>query len=435
MASFTEDAALAEPHSPRAARKRVPSRRRILVHDYSGHPFQVQLSRELALRGHDVLHLHCPSYRSGKGALELAPTDPATLSLDEVRLSGDFDKYSLWRRPVQERAYARRLVRRVAAFSPDIVLSGNTPLIAQRIFQRACRRAAVPFVFWHQDLYSFPIRNALRARLPVVGRALGSAVTRLEASTLRQSDAVVSISDDFAPQLALWGVPEQNLHVIENWAPLAELPVLPRDNNWARQHRLDDKRVLLYSGTLGIKHNPELLLRLARHFRAEPDVRVVVVSEGAGADVLANAVAEERLTNLVLLGFQPYERLPEVLASGDVLVAILEPEAGVYAIPSKVLTYLCAGRPLLAAIPAENLAAKTVVRSGAGVAVDPREPGPFIAAAGGLLNNSVGRRRHGDSARAYAEATFDIGEVGDRFEEILMDAWHRCEVRPAQARW
>src|SRR4051794_2756283 len=51
---------------------------RILLHDYSGHPFQVQLTRALAARGHEALHLHCPSFTTGKGALEVRDDDPAT---------------------------------------------------------------------------------------------------------------------------------------------------------------------------------------------------------------------------------------------------------------------------------------------------------------------------------------------------------------------
>jgi colanic acid biosynthesis glycosyl transferase WcaI len=425
MVSFTEDPVLAEPGTawPAYVRSQSPALERILVHDYSGHPFQVQLSRELAFRGYEVLHLHCPSYRSGKGALEVSEADPATLAIDGVSLAEDFDKYSLRKRPLQERAYGRRLVKRVAEFMPDVVLSGNTPLIAQRILQRACARTGVPFVFWHQELYSFPIREALRERVPLVGRVLGSAVGLLEASTLRRSDAVVSISADFLPWLRRWGVAERKLHVVENWAPLDELPALPRSNAWSREHGLEDKRVLLYSGTLGVKHNPELLVRLARHFRGESDVRVVVVSEGVGADFVTRAARAEGLSNLLVLGFQPYERLPEVLASADVLLAILEPDAGVFAIPSKVLTYLCAGRPILGAIPPENLAAKTVTRSGGGVIVDPGDGDAFVAAATQLLRDSLRSKRLGESARAYAEASFAIGTVGDCLEEILCASW------------
>src|ERR1700684_4696664 len=35
---------------------------RLVIHDYSGHPGQVHLSRELARRGHHVEHQYCASY-------------------------------------------------------------------------------------------------------------------------------------------------------------------------------------------------------------------------------------------------------------------------------------------------------------------------------------------------------------------------------------
>ena len=58
--------------------------------------------------------------------------------------------------------------------------------------------------------------------------------------------------------------------------------------------------------------------------------------------------------SLRCLGFQPFEVLPDVLGSADVLVAILEPDAGVFSVPSKVLSYFCAGRPVLLAVPVKT---------------------------------------------------------------------------------
>ena len=43
---------------------------RVVVHDYVGHPFQAQLARGLAARGHAVLHVHCSSFVTGKGRVE-----------------------------------------------------------------------------------------------------------------------------------------------------------------------------------------------------------------------------------------------------------------------------------------------------------------------------------------------------------------------------
>ena len=49
------------------------------------------------------------------------------------------------------------------------------------------------------------------------------------------------------------------------------------------------------------------------------------VSQGLGADFLIEKKATYGLDNLMVLGFQPFEALPEVLATADVLMAVLEP--------------------------------------------------------------------------------------------------------------
>ena len=98
----------------------------------------------------------------------------------------------------------------------------------------------------------------------------------------------------------------------------------------------------------------------------------------------------------MLLPFQPYEVLPEVLASADVLLAILEPEAGVFSVPSKVLSYHCAGRPILAAIPAENLAARIIERARQRRRRGSRrDEQAFVAAARRLLDEPERRAAHG----------------------------------------
>jgi colanic acid biosynthesis glycosyl transferase WcaI len=394
---------------------------RLVVHDYSGFPFPVQLSRELARRGHGVLHLHCPSYRAGKGDLELREDDPPTLEIEPVDMGGQFAKYAPARRLRQELTYGGRVGDRIRAHHPDAVLSGDTPLFAQSVILRSCRRMRIPFVFWLQDLYSIAMRLEAERRVPVGGRLLGRALTGLERRALLRSDAVVAISEDFRTTLLEWGLPSEKVHVIENWAPVEELPVRPRDNGWARSHGLAGKSVLLYSGTLGLKHDPALLHRLAESL---PDVTTVVASEGLGADWLAARPRD----NLLLLGFQPYEALPDVLGSADVLLVILEREAGRFAVPSKVLSYLCAGRPLLAALPQDNLAARVVERSGAGVLVEPDDAEGFVAGARRLLADAALRQRLGQAGRDYAERTFDIAAVGDRFEEVI------ASVVPASSR-
>lgn len=395
---------------------------RILVHDYSGHPFQVQLSRALAGRGHDVVHVHCRSYTGGKGALRRRPDDPANFEVVGLDLGRPFDRYSPTRRLRQELAYGRTFTRFARSWRPEVVLSSNDPLFAKALSARWCAASATPWVFWLQDVYSVAMANHVRSRLGTAGAVVGRGFEAVERRLARHAAGVVAITSDFSGVLDGWGVDPAAVDVVENWAPLDELDQWPRDNPWAAEHGLGASRVALYAGTLGLKHDPSMLADLARRLEPSGD-RVVVVSEGAGARWLRQRGAGQ--PNLVVLDYQPYEHLGQVLASADLLLAVLDPAAGEFSVPSKVLTYLCSGRAVLASVPAANLAARTIEAANAGVVVDPTDRAGFLDAAERLLAHDEVRNHHGRCARAYAEKAFDITAIADRFEDVLERALRR----------
>jgi putative colanic acid biosynthesis glycosyltransferase WcaI len=402
---------------------------RIIVHDYAGHPFQIQLSRGLAARGHDVLHLYCGSTLTPRGTLVRRPSDPATYDIRGISLGGTIPKTNFVRRYRMESDYARQLIDACAEFEPEVILSANTPSIVQYRLARWCRAHGVRLVSWIQDIYGLAAYRILGKKLPVVGHAVGKYFISQDKWAARASDAIVVITEDFADVLAKWGVDRRRIHVIHNWAPLAELPVRPRDNEWARKQALGDGLRFVYTGTLAMKHNPALLLELARMLdgppasgtakSAQPLGQLIVVSEGGGVEWLAEQAVEAELGSLRCFCFQPFEMLADVLGSADVLVAILEADAGVYSVPSKVLSYFCAARPVLLAVPPENLAARIVVECGAGVVVEPTDVAGFCRAARELAESPDRRAACGQAARQYAESHFDIERICDRFEGIL----------------
>jgi glycosyltransferase involved in cell wall biosynthesis len=177
----------------------------------------------------------------------------------------------------------------------------------------------------------------------------------------------------------------------------------------------------MYTGTLGLKHDPAVITELASE--APADCRVVVVTEGMGREWLQTHGGDD--SRLMLLDYQPYDQLPDVLASSEVLLVILERDASRYSVPSKALNYLCAGRPVLALLPPDNAVAEIVRTAGAGIVVDPDDPAAATAALNRLLADDDWRRELGASARRYAERMFDIGCVGDRFEAVVQLASDR----------
>jgi colanic acid biosynthesis glycosyl transferase WcaI len=395
---------------------------KIIVHDYAGHAFPISLSRELAARGHQVVHAFASSLQTPRGSLTMKLGDPATLEFREIPMDPDYvrHKYSFRRRRKMEITYGKEVAKFIRSWKPDAVLSGNTPTETQEPITRAAIASGGRFYYWVQDFYSLAVDQILRRKIPLAGAWIGAYYRHLDRHQFRRSSGVIAITGDFTSILSKeFGVDSEKVKVVPNWALIEDLPVLPKENAWSRRHSLHDKFVYLYSGTIGMKHNPGMLLELARRHVAEAEVRVVVVSEGIGAEWLRKESAAAGLSNLLILPYQPFEELPLVMAAGDVLVGILEEEAGVFSVPSKTLSYLCAGRPLLLAMPLENLAARITRDHYAGLTVAPGDLDGFLQAATTLRSSEPLRLELARNARAYAEATFPIAKTAAVFDEIL----------------
>ncbi len=102
---------------------------------------------------------------------------------------------------------------------------------------------------------------------------------------------------------------------------------------------------------------------------------------------------------------------------------MLEQDAAAFSVPSKVLSYLCAGKPILAAIPSANLASRIIRSAGAGKVVEPSQPDQFAAAGLEMMRATAQEQRAwGDAARSHAEQNFDLDRIADRFLTILNSA-------------
>ncbi len=387
---------------------------KVVVNDFAGHSFQLELTTALAAGGYDVTHCYCATNVTPHAAFDGPAAQAPRVTVQPIRTSSTFEKYRIGRRVLHELQYGMRSAG--AHRHAEVVLSANMPLLSLAVVHASARRRGARHVVWLQDLQAGLVANVRgRGSAGVVARTLHF----LERELLRRADHIVAISDTFATDVEAMGVASERIEVIENWSPISELPVTPKQNAWAERHGLADTFNFVYCGTLGTKHSPELLVALAEAMRHDGSASVVVVSEGSGARWLASERERLGLTNLVTLPYQAFEDLPMVLGSADVLLGLLEPGAGTYSVPSKVLSYLCAGRAILAAIPAENAAAQLIAhRAHAGV-VTTHDPADFVAAATRLRANDLERARLGAAGRTYAEAAFDIGAIVARFEAVL----------------
>lgn len=390
---------------------------RILVHDYSGHPFQVELSRELARRGHEVTHSFCPGWVSGKGRLTAEPGE--TIVFDPVGPTEPIAKDRFVHRVLVEARLGLQLLAQVRRTRAQQAMLSNAQIPTLVVFALGMMLLRKPWVLWHQDVYAVAVRSFAGDKLGRGFRLVAHVFTIAERWVSRRAAAIVVIAPSFVAVHEEWGTAEK-VTVIPNWAPLEEIVPVERKNDWSTEHGLDEEKTLVYSGTLGLKHDPKLLVGLARQvIDAGTPVRLVVVSQGPAMDVIREEAARLDVP-ATLLPFQPYERLSEVLGAGDVLVVLLEQQAGAFSVPSKTLSYLCAGRPIFGLMPAENLAASLVERAG-GAVLPPNAASlaPAAAWVAEVLAAPERRFELGTASRALAEQEFALATCADRFEHIL----------------
>jgi glycosyltransferase involved in cell wall biosynthesis len=395
---------------------------KIVINDYAGHPFQVQLSRELACNGHSVLHTYFASDITPRGNLQKGANDSTNLHIKGLSLGYKFKKYSFIQRRKSEIKFGELVVIEIQKFEPEVIICSNTPLDPLKNISKYCKSNNIKVIIWLQDIISVGISHILRKKYGYFALPVGLYYKTIEKKILHDAKHIIGISSGFSDFLDSIQIDQSKISYISNWSPINEIPICEKVNSWSECNSLSDKTVLLYAGTLGMKHNPQLLIDLAESFKDDATVIIVIITEGLGASYIEQKIQTKKLTNILLLPFQPFSDLPEVLGSADVLLAILEKEAGKYSVPSKILTYFCSNRPVLLSVPNDNLIYQIVEENSPGVAIDAysqTSTEDFISSARELVNRPNLRNQLGKNGRQYAEDNFSIKKIASKFLQII----------------
>ena len=292
----------------------------------------------------------------------------------------------------------------VFAMSPPLTL-GLTGWVVSRV-----RRAKLLFNI--QDV--FP-DAAIRTGALTDRRLIGVAEW-LERVSYRRSDAVTVLSDDLRDNVAAKVAPKyrSRVHVIPNFVDTNQIQPGERMTEYRRELGIGDEPLVLYAGNVGYSQSLDLVVGAARRL---PDVTFVINGDGAAHDDIAARSAD--LANVRLVGYQPLERLPEVLASGDIHVVPLRAGLGNVSVPSKTYSSLAAARPVVAAIDADTEIPRLLAASGGGIAVPPDDLDALVAVVRALASDAAERERMGRAGREWVERAASPAAVGAAYSRLL----------------
>ncbi len=308
-----------------------------------------------------------------------------------------------------------------AAGRCDVVVAMSPPLTLGAAGWAAAWRGRVPMVFNVQDVFPDAAVETGVLRNP---QAVAAA-SRLERWVYRRADAVTVLSEGMAENVRAKldsGDDPQKVVVIPNTADADR--IIPSDRH--NSYRADlgpggdsDKTVVMYAGNLGHSQPLDLVVTAAEQFADQGRTDVQFVVNGDGVARSSVAAAATRLDNLHLVGWQPPERVGEVLAAADLHVVLLRAGLGESSVPSKVYSVLAAGRPVLASVDRGSEVERLLAVSGAGRTVGPGDVGAFCAAVAEMADDPDGLAEMGRRGRAYAEQAVGPQQVADRYLDLF----------------
>ena len=266
-----------------------------------------------------------------------------------------------------------------------------------------------------QDIYP---DAAITAGL-VRNRHAIAALRLLERAIYRDAERIAVISEGFRRNLAAKQVPAGKVAVIYNWLDAQEITPQPRDNPFAQAHGLVGKFVVLYSGTIGIISGADIMLECARRLAAHPEIMFLFVGEGAIKDQLMRQAAVMGLANMLFLPFQPRELLSQVQSAADVSVVTLRQGQGTTSVPSKVLGYMAAARPVLASVDADSDTRLFIDQADCGLWAPPGNPGALADAIMALYRDRSRCCRLGQNGRGFLLRHCERRAITAQYELLL----------------
>jgi len=301
---------------------------------------------------------------------------------------------------------------------PDVYVTLTTPPVLPVVGALFGTLRRTRHVIWEMDVY------------PEIATDIGyvkkdGIVDRVSGAILdwsrRRAEAIIVLGDDMKARLVARGIPQDKIHVAENWADGNEITPRPMPQG---------PLVVHYSGNLGLAHETGTITTVIGRLRNHPGIQFIFAGGGPRRPALERFCRADEIHNV---DFQPYCSRAELgrnLAQGHVGLVTQLPQALGSVVPSKIYGIMAAGRPLLYIGPSGSTPASHIRRFDCGWHI---QPGDADGLEKLLLHLGENRRMvldAGARARVAFKQNFDRSIGVARILRILGADALRSEVVP-----
>ncbi len=308
-------------------------------------------------------------------------------------------------------------LRALSGHRPDLLFVVSPPLalgLAGILLSRLWR---IPYVFHVTDLQPDAAFELGMLPLGPVAKILYG----LERLGYRHAGIVSTLTDGIRQRIVAKGVAADKVKLFSDWADPALFDVPLRGGGRALRERfaLDDRFLVVHAGNMGVKQGLEVIVRAAELSRSDPSIEFLLVGDGARRRFLEEEAQGRKLTNLRFVPLLPRSEFLELLAAADVCLVTQQRSVAEIVFPSKVITLLAAGRPIVASVNPQSEIAHVVDRSGGGIVVEPEDAAVLADAIRELRDDASRLQSMGEQGRRHARDHWDRNRILPLMEREL----------------
>lgn len=298
------------------------------------------------------------------------------------------------------------------AKKPDYLFVESPPLslsVPGYFFSRFWR---VPLILNVSDLWpDTAVEMGFISKDGLLARAIGS----LERWAYRKAAQVNAVTQGMRKSLLKdKAVPSEKVLFLPNGVDSSLFQPHRSDLSLKEKLGLQDKKIIIWAGTLGQAHGLQHVLQAAKLLEAHPEIHFLFLGDGTVRPSLERLRLELKLSNVSFRDPVPLEMLPPYFSIAESgLASLCSSPLYKDARPSKIFPVLASGKPLI--FMGEGEAAKLIKESNAGIVVPPENPGALADAVLRLVKNPELVEELGRNGRRLVESNFQWSQIIEKW--------------------
>lgn len=301
----------------------------------------------------------------------------------------------------------------------DVIYTNTWPILATGIVAMVAGLRRIPLVVHVKDLY--PESLAAQGRLDSSSSIykLAALADRLIA---RSAKHVVVISEAFRSVYRNdRGIPSDRIHVVSDWIERSQVDISDNGHVIRRKLSLPEECFLaVYGGNIGVAANVEAVVESFGQLSDADRFHLLIAGSGSQLEACRALASENTLGNVSFYSPWPKEDTSAVLRSANVLILPTQGEQSLASVPSKLISYMLAARPIIAIVQDESETAQITRASGCGWVVPPGDSAAFLSCLRKARElDAAEAERMGQAGRAYALEHYSQDACVPRVVDII----------------